>query len=172
MIGGEDSRLNEQMRRVHRSRCARLLAIELLSELGVPAATLGKGPSGEPLWPQGACGSLAHNDALAVAVVSRLDGCRGLGIAIAEGDGLQGLEDAARACAYKAVFAHCGYRPVGSDMAVSFAPEAGRFALQPLSEGFRQALSGLRAEACVLPWPGHSVLVLALLDHSAAAKSV
>jgi 4'-phosphopantetheinyl transferase EntD len=51
------------------SGAARVVARELLGQLGYAASALPRGASGEPMWPAGIVGSLAHDDRVAVAVV-------------------------------------------------------------------------------------------------------
>jgi 4'-phosphopantetheinyl transferase EntD len=62
------------------SGAARIVARELLSRLGVPCAAIPKSPSGQPLWPAGVTGSLAHDDTIAAAAVARLRDISALGI--------------------------------------------------------------------------------------------
>ncbi len=63
------------------SGAARIAARALLSELGAdPSAPLARGPFGAPLWPEGIVGSLAHDEAFAVAAVGRRGRLMGLGI--------------------------------------------------------------------------------------------
>jgi len=52
------------------SGAARIVARELLARLGYPDATVPKGAGGEPLWPVGIVGSLAHDDQVAVAAIA------------------------------------------------------------------------------------------------------
>jgi 4'-phosphopantetheinyl transferase EntD len=56
--------------------CARLA----LGELGLPPAPILKGDKGEPCWPDGVVGSLAHCDGFRGAVVGRADQVRSVGI--------------------------------------------------------------------------------------------
>ena len=51
------------------SGAARIVARELLARLGHARFALRKGAGGEPLWPAGIAGSLAHDDRVAVAAV-------------------------------------------------------------------------------------------------------
>jgi 4'-phosphopantetheinyl transferase EntD len=51
------------------SGAARIVARALLAQLGFPDVAVPKGTSGEPLWPSGVTGSLAHDDEVAVAAV-------------------------------------------------------------------------------------------------------
>jgi 4'-phosphopantetheinyl transferase EntD len=51
------------------SGAARIVAREHLAQLGHAGAALPRGASGEPIWPAGIVGSLAHDDRVAVAAV-------------------------------------------------------------------------------------------------------
>ena len=51
------------------SGAARLVARSLLAPFGYPQAQVPKGAGGAPIWPAGVVGSLAHDDAIAVAAV-------------------------------------------------------------------------------------------------------
>jgi len=51
------------------SGAARIVARELLARLGYPDAPVPKGAGGEPVWPTGVVGSLAHDDEVAVAAL-------------------------------------------------------------------------------------------------------
>src|SRR5437764_580885 len=62
------------------SGAARIVARQLLAQLGYGAATLPRGASGEPIWPAGVIGSLAHDDRVAVAAVGLLRDIRAVGI--------------------------------------------------------------------------------------------
>jgi 4'-phosphopantetheinyl transferase EntD len=53
------------------SGAARIIARELLGELGHVDSAVPKAPSGTPIWPPGVVGSLAHDDRVAVAAVGR-----------------------------------------------------------------------------------------------------
>ena len=63
--------------------CARLA----LGELGLPPVAILKGDKGEPCWPAGVVGSLAHCTGFRGAVVARADDVRSVGID-AEPDGV------------------------------------------------------------------------------------
>jgi 4'-phosphopantetheinyl transferase EntD len=52
------------------SGAARIVARELLMRLGYPDRQVVKGGGGEPIWPAGVVGSLAHDDEVAVAAVA------------------------------------------------------------------------------------------------------
>ena len=62
------------------SGAARIVARELLARLGFPDAQLPKGAGGAPVWPAGVTGSLAHDDAVAVAAVAVRRDLAGVGI--------------------------------------------------------------------------------------------
>lgn len=65
------------------SGAARLVARKLLAEIGFDAHTpLSKGPNGAPIWPDGAIGSLAHDEAYACAVVGPRGRVLGVGVDI------------------------------------------------------------------------------------------
>jgi len=51
------------------SGAARIAARALLARIGFPDADVPKGAGGEPLWPDGVVGSLAHDTEVAVAAV-------------------------------------------------------------------------------------------------------
>jgi 4'-phosphopantetheinyl transferase EntD len=51
------------------SGAARIVARQLLAQLGYPGAALPRGASGAPVWPAGISGSLAHDDEVAVAAL-------------------------------------------------------------------------------------------------------
>lgn len=63
------------------SGAARIAARHLLDELGADGyAPLPRSPSGAPLWPAGIVGSLAHDEAFAVAAAARRGRVVGLGL--------------------------------------------------------------------------------------------
>src|SRR4051812_13287905 len=51
------------------SGTARMLARSLLSSISKPIADIYRAPSGAPIWPAGAVGSLAHDELVAAAIV-------------------------------------------------------------------------------------------------------
>ena len=59
---------------------ARHCARQALGELGLPPVPILKGDKGEPCWPDGVVGSLAHCDGFRGAVVARTEDVRSLGI--------------------------------------------------------------------------------------------
>jgi 4'-phosphopantetheinyl transferase EntD len=61
------SSTNANVRRA--SGAARIVARGLLMRLGYPDAQVPKGAGGAPIWPAGVVGSLAHDEAVAVAAV-------------------------------------------------------------------------------------------------------
>jgi 4'-phosphopantetheinyl transferase EntD len=75
--GDEDALLDEEAGSIastvvgarRASGAARIVARELLAQLGHPRAPVPKSASGEPIWPAGIAGSLAHDDEVAVAAV-------------------------------------------------------------------------------------------------------
>jgi len=65
------------------SGAARIVARRLLDEIGFDAdAPLNKGASGAVIWPEGAIGSLAHDETCACALVGRRGGVIGVGVDI------------------------------------------------------------------------------------------
>ncbi|CDX16318.1 conserved hypothetical protein [Mesorhizobium sp. ORS 3324] len=72
--------------REHGARAAsgagRRIAHELLRRLGCADLAVLRGQLGNPIWPAGIVGSIAHDDELAVAVAARSDAMRSVGIDI------------------------------------------------------------------------------------------
>ncbi|MDE0611867.1 MAG: 4'-phosphopantetheinyl transferase superfamily protein [Gammaproteobacteria bacterium] len=67
--------------KVHRqSGAARILARQLLGQLGLPDAELPRLPNGAPKWPDGVAGSLAHDRDVTVAAVMHSEGSSFVGI--------------------------------------------------------------------------------------------
>lgn len=66
--------------RVAEFTTGRACAHEALRRLGVPAASIGRGGRGEPLWPAGVVGSITHCDGLRAAAVARRGEVTGVGI--------------------------------------------------------------------------------------------
>ncbi|MBV9555855.1 MAG: 4'-phosphopantetheinyl transferase superfamily protein [Pseudolabrys sp.] len=62
------------------SGAARIVARELLAQLGSSVIELRKGWTGAAVWPEGFTGSMAHDAALAAAAVGRLRAVRGIGL--------------------------------------------------------------------------------------------
>jgi len=67
-------------KRLDASGAARALSRQVLAEIGINNFSVLRAPTGEPLWPTGIVGSLAHDDEMAVAVIGRAKDYRGLGI--------------------------------------------------------------------------------------------
>lgn len=72
------------------SGAARVVARALLSRLGHADVTIPKASSGEPVWPEGIVGSLAHEERVAVAAVAPTSAYIALGIDIEPADELPG----------------------------------------------------------------------------------
>ena len=67
----EAASISSSIAKVRRaSGAARIVARGLLGQLGLPEAQVPKGAGGEPIWPAGVSGSLAHDDEIAVAAVA------------------------------------------------------------------------------------------------------
>jgi len=62
------------------SGAARIVARALLAQLGHARVAVPKGEAGEPIWPAGISGSMAHDNRIAVAAVGRLRDIRAVGI--------------------------------------------------------------------------------------------
>jgi 4'-phosphopantetheinyl transferase EntD len=62
------------------SGAARIVARQLLTQLGHPHCALPKGPAGAPIWPAGLVGSLAHDARVAVAAVAMRADAAALGV--------------------------------------------------------------------------------------------
>ena len=70
LLDDEAASLTSPLAAVRRaSGAARIVARQLLAQLGYGAVALPKAPSGGPLWPARIVGSLAHDDQVAVAAV-------------------------------------------------------------------------------------------------------
>lgn len=192
-IPGAESRLTPAMRRVHQSRSARVLAIDLLSEQGHEAVEIRKNPGGAPVWPAGFVGSLAHTECYAAAAVARTDACTALGIDVEPAEALPAdagdivlTEDerawvltaqatrpevarlvfCAKECVHKAVHPLRGAWLEFSDVRIVFDAQAETFVPQPLTPAAQATFAGLRAEGRVLVREGHLVAVLALFASS------
>lgn len=72
--------------REHKARAAsgagRRIAHELLGRLGSADIAVSRGGLGNPIWPPGTVGSIAHDDEMAVAVAARTDAMRSVGVDI------------------------------------------------------------------------------------------
>lgn len=66
-------------RRLH-VMLGRAAARDALRRLGIKPVAIGRGRGGEPLWPDGVVGSIAHTGHLAVAVAGRTRDYRGIGM--------------------------------------------------------------------------------------------
>ena len=62
------------------SGAARALARDLLAQFCAPPCAIGRDGDGVPLWPPGFAGSLAHDDAHALAAVARAEKVAALGV--------------------------------------------------------------------------------------------
>ncbi|GLU29349.1 4'-phosphopantetheinyl transferase superfamily protein [Brucella sp. NBRC 12950] len=69
-------------KRLDASGAARELSRQILAKIGFNNFSVLRSPTGEPLWPNGVVGSLAHDDEMAVAVIGRSKDYLGLGIDI------------------------------------------------------------------------------------------
>ncbi|MFS8045949.1 4'-phosphopantetheinyl transferase family protein [Rhizobium sp. BR 314] len=78
----EESRsiLSRQLEARRASGAARVIARQLLAQVGIENAVIKRATSGAPLWPPGFVGSLAHDDVIAVAAVGRRTEVLSLGI--------------------------------------------------------------------------------------------
>ena len=190
-IPGAESRLKPPMRRVHQSRCARALAIELLGEQGQAVGEIRKDAGGAPVWPEGFVGSLAHTDGYAAAAVARRGACVALGIDVEPAQPLPGetgsivltdderrwvercaqarpeaarLVFCAKECVHKCVHPLRDAWLEFSEVRIEFDEAMDRFVPHPLTPAATRALSGLRAEGRVFVREQHLVAVLALFD--------
>src|SRR5205085_12194887 len=62
------------------SGAARIVARQLLAQLGYPGVQQPRSASGAPVWPAGVSGSLAHDDEVAVAAVGMQRDVNAVGI--------------------------------------------------------------------------------------------
>jgi 4'-phosphopantetheinyl transferase EntD len=70
------------------SGAARIVARQLLKELGQPECAVPRGSGGAPTWPAGVVGSLAHDARVAVAAVARCDDVCAIGIDVEPAESL------------------------------------------------------------------------------------
>src|SRR5438876_5331049 len=70
-----------ERRRVYFSM-GRAAARDALAELGIYGVAIERGPSGEPLWPDGIVGAISHAGDVAIAIVGQRRHYAGLGIDI------------------------------------------------------------------------------------------
>jgi 4'-phosphopantetheinyl transferase EntD len=68
-----------QRRREHFT-LGRAAARDALAELAVQPAAIGRGPGGEPMWPDGIVGTISHSGHLAIAIVAKQSDYAGLGM--------------------------------------------------------------------------------------------
>ncbi|PQZ48385.1 4'-phosphopantetheinyl transferase [Ochrobactrum sp. MYb15] len=68
------------LKRLKASGAVRYIARGLLGERGIDEFPVLRAPTGEPIWPEGIVGSLAHDDDVAVAAVVSAVDFQGLGI--------------------------------------------------------------------------------------------
>ncbi|MGH8517677.1 MAG: 4'-phosphopantetheinyl transferase family protein [Panacagrimonas sp.] len=197
-IPGAESRLSPGMRRVHQSRCARALALELLDEQGVTSQEICKDPRGRPQWPPGFTGSLSHTNGHALAATAPLDRCAAVGVDIepalplpADADTLVlTIEErrwldrvgSAEPAAGRLVFCakecvHKALEPLRdawlefADVRIEFDAGLSTFVPHPLSAKARGALAGLDPRGVIHRIESHWVLVLALFDSSSSSSS-
>lgn len=72
LIDEEAASITSSIPQVRRaSGAARIVARELLAQLGHTHARVPKDTSGAPVWPAGIVGSMAHDDRIAVAAIGR-----------------------------------------------------------------------------------------------------
>lgn len=69
-----------------------------LRRLGLIDETVGRDPTGIPLWPTGWCGSIAHSNRLAVATISEIGTIRSLGIDVEDVVDRVALHDVSAIC--------------------------------------------------------------------------
>ena len=94
--GDEDALTPEELRgisgsvveRRRASGAARIVARQLLRELGYPESPLPRAATGAPIWPAGVTGSLAHDRRVAVAAVATSRDIGALGIDIVPAESL------------------------------------------------------------------------------------
>ena len=81
LLDGEAASIASPVLAVRRaSGAARIVTRALLAQLGHTRVAVPKGASGEPIWPAGIIGSLAHDDRIAVAAVALQRDVRAVGI--------------------------------------------------------------------------------------------
>ncbi len=66
--------------RRHEFATGRCLARELMAELGIAAGPIVRGAQREPVWPEGAVGSITHARKTVIAAIARVGAVRSLGI--------------------------------------------------------------------------------------------
>ena len=70
------------------SGAARVVARDLMAQLGFPPLPIFKGKGGMPIWPTGVAGSFAHDDRVAVAAVANQRDASAFGIDVEPADPL------------------------------------------------------------------------------------
>lgn len=190
-IPGAESRLSPQMQRVHQSRCARALAIDLLDAQGATVEAIGKGPVGEPIWPDGFVGSLAHTECYAAAVIARQGDVAALGIDIepaiplpedildrvltaGEREWANAVAETipaatrlllcAKHCVHKALHPLRGVWLDFNEVGVTVDLVSGAFVPHPVTAEAVRAFQGLRAEGSWRMVEGQQVAVLAFVS--------
>lgn len=191
-VPGGESRLDPKMRRVHQSRCARALAIDLLHAQGAAdVAEIRKDARGRPQWPQGFTGSLSHTDGYALAATGARSRCAALGVDVEPAlplpeeaarlvlndderrwlDGIGGFDAGegrllfcAKECVHKAIEPLRGAWLDFADVSIDFDLAARRFTPRPISASATAAFEGLRAEGVMRRVENHWMVVLALFD--------
>jgi 4'-phosphopantetheinyl transferase EntD len=86
LLPGEEDILGPRALEQRRTTFAlgRAAARDALAELGLPELVIGRGPAGEPLWPDGIVGAISHAGDTAIAVVGRNTDYAGLGVDVEE----------------------------------------------------------------------------------------
>lgn len=138
-------------RAIHKRRATfamgRAAAHRALAEIGVSAAAVGKGGRGEPLWPEGIVGSIAHKDRAAVAVAAPSDLAAGVGVDLE--DRFEPLE---------------GYtfRRIARPEELPWAQEAGELAVERVRMLFSAKEAVYKAaNAALLAYPGFQDIAFA-----------
>ena len=72
-------------------RAGRACARQALLDLDGPPAAIGRGPAGEPIWPPGFTGSIAHTERLAAAVVARAAAVLAIGLDVEDDAPLEAM---------------------------------------------------------------------------------
>lgn len=177
------------LRRQRQSAAARELGLALLREAGAAAGNIGRGSDGQPLWPAGYAGSLAHTEGHAAAAVCRVDDWLAVGIDIEPDRPLppdtdsmvlrdeerewvadrcknwSGLDRAifcAKECVHKAIHPLRGAWLDFQEVRIGFDQDLSRFTVEPVSEAAAAAFGGLQSWGVIERIDGHIVAVLAL----------
>ena len=81
LLPGEANSIAAKLAHARRaSGAARIVARGLMAKFGIAECPIVKSSSGAPIWPSGILGSLAHDDAVAVAAVARSMDASAIGI--------------------------------------------------------------------------------------------